>query len=145
MKALVLFAFCTAAFAQQKIDDAESKKLFEMVCGQCHELSLTTGRRSTHDEWMDLVQRMAQKGANATDDQFFAIVDYLTKNYGPSKLRINEALAPDVAAFFAISQADAEAIVKYRKTNGNFKTLDDLFKSGADRKKIEAKKDSIEF
>ncbi len=145
MKALVLLAFCTAAFAQQKIDDAESKKLFEMVCGQCHELSLTTGRRSTHDEWMDLVQRMAQKGANATDDQFFAIVDYLTKNYGPARLRINEALAPDVAGFFAISQSDAEAIVKYRKTNGNYKTLDDLFKAGADRKKIEAKKDSIEF
>jgi len=145
MKVLVLFAIGAAAFAQQKIDDAQGKKLFETVCSQCHELSLTTGRRSTHDEWMDLVQRMAQKGANATDDQFFAIVDYLTRNYGPAKLRINEALAPDVAAFFAISQSDAEAIVKYRRTNGNYKTLDDLFKAGADRKKIEAKKDSIEF
>lgn len=136
---------CAAAFAQQKTDDIDGKKAFENVCSQCHELSLSTGRRSTHDEWMALVQRMAEKGANASDAEYFAIVDYLTKTYGPARLNVNQAMASDLAPFFAITQADAEAIVKYRKANGNFKSVDDLLKSGADKQKIEAKKDSIEF
>jgi competence ComEA-like helix-hairpin-helix protein len=146
MRALLSLVLCAAAFGQQKApDDADGKKTFENVCSQCHELSLSTGRRSTHDEWMAVVQRMAEKGANASDAEYFAIVDYLTKNYGPARLNVNQATAVDLAPFFAITEADAEGIVKYRKANGNFKSLDDLLKSGADRKKIEAKKDSIEF
>jgi competence ComEA-like helix-hairpin-helix protein len=144
--ALLSLVLCAAAFGQQKAaDDAEGKKAFENVCSQCHELTLSTGRRSTHDEWMELVQRMAEKGANATDAEYFAIVDYLTKNYGPAKLNVNHAGAADLAPFFAITQADAEAIVKYRKANGNFKSVDDVLKSGADKQKIEAKKDAIEY
>jgi competence protein ComEA len=146
MKALLSLVLCAAAFAQQKAaDDVEGKRTFENICSQCHELSLSTGRRSTHDEWMGLVQRMAEKGANATDAEYFAIVDYLTKNYGPARLNVNRAGAADLAPFFAISQDDAEAIVKYRKANGNFKSVDDLLKSGADKQKIQAKKEAIEY
>ncbi len=146
IKAAACIALGAAAFAQQKaMSDAEEKKVFENVCSQCHDLSLTTGRHSSHDQWMEVVQRMAEKGANATDDQYFAIVDYLTKNYGPARLNVNQAGAADLTAFFAISQADADAIVKYRTANGNFKSLDDLEKTGVDRKKIEAKKDVVEF
>jgi competence ComEA-like helix-hairpin-helix protein len=146
MKTLLSLVLCAPAFGQRKtVDDSVGKKAFENVCSQCHELSLSQGRRSTHDEWMELVQRMAEKGANATDAEYFAIVDYLTKNYGPARLNVNHAGAVDLAPFFAITQADADAIVKYRKANGNFKNVDDLLKSGADKQKIEAKKDSIEY
>jgi competence protein ComEA len=146
MKWLPGLVLCAAAFAQEKtMDDAAAKKVFENVCSQCHDLSLTVGRRSTHDEWMELVQRMAEKGASASDAEYFAIVDYLTKNYGPARLNVNQAKAVDLAPFFSITPADAEAIVKYRKANGNFKTVDDLLKSGVDQKKIEAKKDAVDF
>jgi competence protein ComEA len=146
LSAALCLALCAGAAAQQKTtSDAEAKKVFENVCGQCHDLGLTTNHRATHDEWMELVQRMAEKGASASDDQYFAIVDYLTRNYGPAKLNVNQAGAADLAGFFSISQTDAEALVKYRGANGNFKSVDDLLKSGADRKKIEAKKDAIEF
>jgi competence ComEA-like helix-hairpin-helix protein len=146
MRLLPGLVLCAAAFAQEKtMDDAAAKKVFENVCSQCHELTLTLGRRSTHDEWMELVQRMAEKGASASDAEYFAIVDYLTKNYGPARLNVNKAAAVDLAPFFSITPADAEAIVKYRKANGNFKSVDDLLKSGADQKKIEAKKDAVDF
>jgi competence protein ComEA len=146
MRMLTGLVLCATAFAQQKtMDDAEAKKVFENVCSQCHELTLTTGRRSMHDEWMELVQRMAEKGASASDAEYFAIVDYLTKNYGPARLNVNKAAAVDLAPFLSITPADAETIVKYRKANGDFKTVDDLLKSGVDRKKIEAKKDTIDF
>jgi mono/diheme cytochrome c family protein len=105
--AVVCGLFCATALAQRRvIDDAEAKKTFESVCSGCHSLQLSTGRRATHDEWMDLVARMADKGATATDDQYFAIVDYLTKTYGPARLNVNRAEAADLAAFFAISEAD---------------------------------------
>ena len=144
--AAACLAFCAAAFPQQKAaGDAEAKKVFENVCSQCHDLSLSTGRHAMHDEWMSVVQRMAEKGAGASDDQYFAIVDYLTKNYGPARLKVNQAAAADLAAFFSVSDAEAEAMVKYRSDKGNFKTVDDLFKTGADRKKIEARKDALEF
>jgi competence protein ComEA len=145
MKILIGVALCAVALGQQKASDAEAKKVFENVCSQCHDLSLTINHRATHDDWMELVQRMAEKGASATDDQYFAIVDYLTKNFGPAKLNVNRAVAVDLAAFFSISQQEAAAIVKYRDAHGAYKTLDELEKSGVDAKKIEAKKDAIEY
>lgn len=144
--AAALAGLCAAAFAVQKAaDDADAKKTFESVCSQCHDLAIITTRHAGYDDWTKVVQRMAGEGASATDDQYLAIVDYLTRNYGPARLNVNQAAAPDLAAFFAISEAEAAAMVKYRNDNGAFKTVADLFKSGADREKIEAKKDAIDF
>jgi competence ComEA-like helix-hairpin-helix protein len=135
-----------AAVAQEKpASDAETRKTFESVCSQCHELSLITERRALHDVWAKVVRRMDAEGAGASDAQYLSIIDYLTRNYGPERLNVNEASADDFAVFFAISQSDAEAIVKYRASNGKYKTAVDLSRSGADRKKIEAKKDAIDF
>ena len=45
-----------------------------------------------------------------------------------------------------ISAKEAEAIVRFREQNGDFKTLDDLKKvSGVDPAKIQARKDRLEF
>jgi competence protein ComEA len=45
-----------------------------------------------------------------------------------------------------ISTKEAEAIVRYREQNGDFKTPDDLMKvSGLDTAKIQARKDRLEF
>ncbi len=144
--AAVCGLLCATVFAQRKvIDDAEAKKTFESVCSGCLSLRVSTNVRATHDEWMELAQRMSDKGANATDDQYFAIVDYLTKNHGSARLNVNRAEAADLAAFFAISDADADAMVKWRSANGAFKTTADLVKGGADQKKVDAKKDAIDF
>jgi hypothetical protein len=45
-------------------------------------VDLITTHRQTRDEWTGTVQRMAQHGASATDDQFNEIVNYLTNNFG---------------------------------------------------------------
>ena len=60
MKVLVTgLVLCAAAFAQQENNRrcGREEGAFENVCSQCTtSLPLTTSRRSTHDEWMELVQ-----------------------------------------------------------------------------------------
>jgi len=46
----------------------------------------------------------------------------------------------------ALTPEEATAIVSYREKNGDYKTIDDLKKvAGIDSKKIEAKKDLLQF
>lgn len=52
------------------------------ACGSCHKLDLLTSRRGTHDEWQATIVAMVEKGADASDEEFNAVLDYLTKNYG---------------------------------------------------------------
>jgi competence protein ComEA len=131
-------------------EDPEGKKLLQRVCGQCHKFEIVTSRRLTKDGWEKTVQAMVDKGADATDEEFNAVIDYLAKNYGPAsgsaKLNVNKATAAELSAFLEIPQSDAAAIVRYRETNGNFKSWEHLKKvPGTDSKKLEAKKDRLEF
>jgi hypothetical protein len=38
--------------------------------------------RGTRDEWQATIVAMVEKGADASDEDFNAVLDYLTKNYG---------------------------------------------------------------
>lgn len=146
MNRLSAALLCVSAFAQDKpVGDADAKKTFESVCSQCHELSLITERRALHDVWAKVVRRMDAEGAGANAAQYQAIIAYLTRNYRPERLNINDASAEDIAVFFGLSDSDADLVVKYRAANGNYKTMADLLKSGIDQKKIEAKKSLVDF
>jgi glucose dehydrogenase len=67
---------------QARLPEGAGKNLVQKVCNSCHSVNLVTAHRQTRDEWTGTVQRMAQRGASATDDQFHSIVDYLTENFG---------------------------------------------------------------
>ena len=148
--------FLAPVYAQNE-SDAQDKKLLQNVCGTCHKIEMVTSRRATKDEWHATVEAMVAKGADASDDEFNRIIDYLAKNYGPengpsqaspvaAKLNVNKATADQLASFLQIPGSDAAAIVRYREANGNFKSLQDFAKApGVDGKKVEAKKDQIVF
>jgi competence ComEA-like helix-hairpin-helix protein len=147
------------ANAQKELPDGEGKTLLQNVCGtNCHKVDFVTTRRLSRDEWYRTVEAMAKKGADATDDQFLTIIDYLAKNFPPAKdagqgsadsgekLHVNKATSEKLASFLGISGPEAAAIVRYREANGNFKAWQDLKKvPGIDYKKIEAKKDRLSF
>jgi cytochrome c5 len=66
----------------QDLPDGPGKELLMNVCTTCHTLNRVTERKETKDGWNDLVDKMAAKGARASDEEFDTIVNYLTKNFG---------------------------------------------------------------
>ena len=81
--ATFLTAFLLAASVQaQDLPDGVGKELVMTVCTQCHDLERVVSKRKTKQEWNDLVDMMAARGAKATDEEFDTIVNYLTKYFG---------------------------------------------------------------
>ena len=149
--AAVSFPPALAAAGQSDLPDGPGKAQVERICNGCHEVGVFTQDHSTKERWAAVVDDMVSRGAEASDEEINQIVEYLSKNFGPAKVagqkvNVNKAGAEELATRLAISPESAGAIVQYRAKNGNFKNLEAL-KSvpGIDGKKIEEKKDSIEF
>jgi cytochrome c5 len=84
--ATILTAFLLAAPVQaQDLPDGVGKDLVMKVCTVCHELTRITSKKRTKDEWSDTVDKMAGRGAKASDEEFDAIVNYLAKYFGPNQ------------------------------------------------------------
>lgn len=118
-------------------------------CSQCHSPSNILAMGRTREGWEGIITKMVDLGATGTDEEFSAILDYLTKSFPPAstnKVNVNKAPADLMATGLGITADEAKSIVVYREKNGPFKTLDDLKKVPAlDAKKLDAKKDSITF
>ena len=84
--AIILGAFLLGTSVQaQDLPDGAGKELVMNVCTQCHDLARIISKRRTKEEWSDTVDKMAARGAMASDEEFDAIVTYLAKNFGPSE------------------------------------------------------------
>ena len=131
----------------EKLPPGPGKAEVTAVCVQCHSVTNIRRKRLSRDEWSDEVSDMVDRGAKATDGQMAAILDYLELNFGTdSKIRVNTAPMVEFKAILALTADEADAIVAYRDANGEFHQLSDLLKiPGVDGKKIEAKKDRLEF
>jgi competence protein ComEA len=123
--------------------EAADKADFENVCGACHSTTLASELR-TEAQWKDTIERMVAAGANGTDDQLEAVMRNLL--WTVTKVNVNTATADELPLPLDISDATAEALVKYRGEHGNFKALDDLKKvPGVSAEKIDARKNRIFF
>jgi competence protein ComEA len=137
-------ALTATAKAQSELPDAPAKKIVEKVCSACHDAGTAVGERHTKAGWNTVIDAMANRGARATDQEFDAIVEYLTKYFGP--VNVNQATAEEIAKALNIDAKQADAIVLYRTANGEFKDLDSLKKvPGVDANVIEGRKDRIAF
>jgi cytochrome c5 len=86
--ATILTAFLLAATVQaQDLPDGAGKDLVMKVCTVCHEATLITNKKKTKSEWNDTVDKMAARGAKASDEEFETIVTYLTRYFGKEQLR----------------------------------------------------------
>lgn len=137
-------AAAVAAHAQATLPEAPAKNTVEKVCGACHDVGTATGKRYTRAGWDGVIDSMANRGARATEEEFEAIIGYLAKYFGA--VNVNQAMAKEIADTLEISPKDADAIVKYRMENGQFKDLDGLKKvPGVDANAIEERKDRVVF
>jgi competence protein ComEA len=137
-----MFFFLLFGNLIQQLPEGAGKKEVLALCRDCHDLDTVTVENRTQDGWRKTIAKMGERGAEGTDEQFEAVIAYLTKNFG--RTNVNKAPAEEIVSALAFSAKEAEAIVQYREKNGPFKTWRDLSKvEGIDAAKVEAKKDHI--
>jgi competence protein ComEA len=128
----------------QELPDRPGKAVVEKLCSDCHGLATIVGLRRTKAGWETTVDDMASRGAKGTDDEFDQVVTYLAKYLG--KVNVNKAPAQEIQEVADLTATEAEAIVRYRAQNGDFKDLTDLRKvPDLDAKKVDERKDRIAF
>ena len=139
-----VIAACVPLVQAQDLPEGKGKDLVDQVCGACHGTDLVSSRRATKEGWSYIVDDMVSRGASATNEQIAQINEYLAKNFG--QVNVNKGAAADLQSVLEISQAQAEAIVKYRTEHGNFKSVDDLKKvPGLESAGLEKKKDRVAY
>jgi competence protein ComEA len=142
------FALLAGSVGAQ-LPDGPGNAETQRVCKGCHELERSVSPRQDRDGWQQTLDKMVALGAEVTEKEYNAILDYLAKNYPGEeipKLNVNKATAIELESRLTLPRSQAAAIIEYRAKNGVFKSIDDLKKvPGVDTAKIEAKKDRITY
>src|ERR1700691_3420338 len=130
----LILLFATLA---QDLPDGPGKAEVLKLCRDCHDLDTVTMENRTKDGWKKTVAKMGERGAEGTDEQFEAVIQYLSKNFG--RINVNTATADEIVAGIGFSAKEADAIVGYRDKNGVYKDWTDLKKvDGLDAAKVDA-------
>jgi hypothetical protein len=147
MKYLVLFVSVAASYAA--LPDGPGKSATLRVCGKCHSPEQAASLRVNRTGWEEEIGKMVKMGAAGSQEEFEAIADYLSKNYGPEApppVNINKATAVELESRLLLTKTESAGLLQYRAEHGDFKSLDDLRNvPKLDFKKIEAKKFRIVF
>jgi competence protein ComEA len=129
---------------QDPFPEATGKTALLKVCGNCHGAETVIQTLRTRQEWSDVIDQMARFGAEASDQEFDQILEYLARHFSP--IRVNKATAKELEATLDVPAAVAEAIVAYRGEKGEFKTVEDVKKvPGLESATIEARKARLVF
>src|ERR1051326_2214300 len=74
-----------------QLPDGKGKDTVVRLCSDCHAARVVSTARKTPDEWLQTVETMADKGINASDDEFGAVVEYLSAHLGPDNPATGDA------------------------------------------------------
>jgi competence ComEA-like helix-hairpin-helix protein len=117
---------------------------FTRVCSSCHDADRILATRRTRTQWEEIIEKMIERGAEGTEDDFAATEQYLLRVSG--RVNVNRALAKDLVAVLGLADKDADAILEYRKAQGDFKDFDELCKvPGIDLEKLKHERDAVSF
>jgi competence protein ComEA len=131
----------SAAAAQA---DERNAATFTRLCSTCHDAGRILSSRRTKDQWSEIIDKMVERGAQGTDDEYAEVMDYLVGHYG--RINVNRGTAKDLATVLKVSDKDAEAIVAFRTANGPFTDFDGLAKvPGIDMDTLKQNRDAISF
>ena len=81
--ALVSAMVSAAPAIAQELPPGDGRDVVQSVCTACHGIDVIVSQRRTPDEWKDVVSEMVGNGASLTDDQFAAVVKYLSTALAP--------------------------------------------------------------
>jgi competence protein ComEA len=149
-RALFVACLLLPALHSADLPDGPGKEILLRACVGCHKADEFPAYRHTRQEYQTIVYRMGDRGAHATTAELDTVAAYLFKNFpkaeDTSKTNVNKASAEEIAAGLNLTPKEAEAIVKYRDTHGDFRVWGDLLVIyGVDGRKIEAAKDKMAF
>ena len=144
---LLFFVAFAADDSAKLLPDGPGKDAVGKVCTACHNTDSIRKQRLERDQWSEKMDDMIERGAKGSDEELSAVLDYLTQNFGKgSKLYVNTAPFGELKSVLGLTNDETNAVLDYRKQNGNFQQWRDLLKvAGLDGKKIEAKKDLLAF
>ena len=141
--------FLITAQAWAILPDGPGKTETENLCVQCHDMGKSVSLRQDRNGWGATLTKMVALGAKGSDQEFRAILEYLTKNFPANELppvNVNKARAIQLESRLSLKRSEAAKILRYRKEHGDFKSIEDLKNvPGIDLAKIEAKKDRLVF
>lgn len=141
---LLIGGAAQAAPALPQQPDDQGADVFKTTCTRCHTPERILSARKTRTQWEETLDKMTKLGATASDEDWATVLDYLLRHYG--KVNVNRSPAKDIALVLGISAADADAIVNFRKANGDFADYDALAKvPGINHEKLEKAKDAVAF
>ena len=133
--------------AQQPAASAETDpahELFMATCNRCHDAARITALRRTKTEWEEVINKMIERGATGSEEEFMTVFGFLRRHYG--KVYINSATSEEITTTLGLSNKDAEAVVTFRKANGNFQDFDAVKKvPDIDVKTLEGHKEAVAF
>lgn len=151
----------SAQSTADQMPDGPGKDITVATCTKCHSITNITGQHKDRDGWTATITKMVGYGATGSDEDFQAILDYVTKNYGldsagaaapapaataAHKIAVNTEPATQLATDLGLTDDESKALVAYRDKNGNFKTIDDLKKvPGVDATKFDAHAADLQF
>jgi competence protein ComEA len=131
------------------LPEGHGKAATVRVCGKCHSPERAASMHQNERAWEETIIKMMKLGAQGTDEELEAILDYLSSHFGPEApvpVYINKARAVDLEAGLLLRRSEAKAVIEYRAQNGDFKSVDDLRKvPGLDFQKVETRKARILF
>ena len=124
--------------------DDQNLPTFTRVCSTCHDAQRILSNRRTKDQWGEVLDKMVERGAQGTDEDFNQVMDYLMTHYG--RINVNRGTVKDLETVLKIPEKDAEAIVEYRKTNGPFTDFEALTKvPGINAEALSQTRDAVSF
>jgi competence protein ComEA len=144
-------AFLTLACGALRAQLAEGpgREQTQKLCSDCHELERSISLRQDRDGWKATLNKMISLGAQGTEQEFSAVLDYLSRSYPAQALPplyVNTAKAIELETRLSLRRSEAAAVLEYRAKHGSFKSVEDLKKvPGVDPRKIERKKDVLRF
>lgn len=107
-------------------------------------MQIVTDTPKDFETWHDTVQKMIDRGAQGTPEEFESVMDYLFANM--TTIDVNHGDMEELTTVLHASQADAQAIMARRAVHP-FKDLSELESAvpGLDKALLDSKKRMIFF
>ena len=132
--------------ALQELPQGQGRDVTQRLCAnECHGIDKVMAEHRSKSQWTETIETMKTDGAKGSDEEFKAIISYLTAHFGV-QVKINKATARQIDDVLDLAVGQAEAIVKYRDEHGPFTDWPSLMQvPGLDPKALDDQKGNVVF